>query len=50
VDKAERNLKNTEGKVREDKTCYMCTLIINPKIPIIYDLNKFFILEKYIVF
>ena len=44
--KLKENPKNSEGRVREDITCYMCTLIIDRKILIIYDLNKFFILEK----
>ena len=34
---------NSEERVREDITCYMCILIIDRKTPIIYDLNKFFI-------
>jgi len=33
-------------RVREDITCYMCTLIIDHKRPIIYGLNKFFIHGK----
>ena len=32
--------------MKEDITCYVCTLIINRKTPIIYGLNKFFIREK----
>ena len=32
--------------MKEDITCYVCTLIINRKTPIIYGLNKFFIPEK----
>ena len=38
--------ENSEGRVRKGITCYMCTLIIDRKIPIIHDLNKFFIPEK----
>ena len=34
--------ENSEGKVRECITCYMCTLIIDRKTLIIYGLNKFF--------
>jgi len=38
--------ENIEGRVKKDITFYMFTLIIDRKIPIIYDLNKFFIPEK----
>ena len=34
--------ENSERRVREDTTCYMCTLIIDSKTPIIYGLYKFF--------
>ena len=35
-------LDNNEGRVMKDITCYMYTLIIGHKIPIIYGLNNFF--------
>jgi len=35
-------LENSEGRVRKDITCYICTLDINHKTLIIYGLNKFF--------
>jgi len=44
--KLKENPKNSEGRVMEDITCYMCKLIIDCKTPIIYDLNKFFIPKK----
>ena len=40
------NLEDSERRVREDIICYMCTLIIECKTPIIYDLNRFFIPKK----
>jgi len=36
--------KNIEERVRKDISCYICTLIIDGKTPVIYDLNKLFIL------
>ena len=39
-------LENSEGRVREDIKCYICTLIIDRKTPIIYDLNKFSYLKN----
>ena len=38
--------EKSEGRVREDITCYMCTLIIDRKTPIIYGLNKFSYLKN----
>jgi len=46
LDKTNRESKNNEGRVREDITPYMYTLIIDRKTLIIYGLNNFFILEK----
>ena len=42
--------ENSEGRVREDITCCMRTLIIDCKAPIIYDLNMFLIPRKYVFF
>jgi len=42
--------ENSKGRVREGITCCMRTLIIDHKTPIIYDLNMFFIFEKWVIF
>ena len=38
------DVENSEGRVRKSITYQMCTLIIDRKTPIIYGLNKFFML------
>jgi len=44
--KIKENQKNSKGRVGKNITCYMCIFIIGRKIPIIYDLIKFFVPRK----